>query len=263
MKGAASAERSKKRRYVICYACLAINLGMLGISIALLVPWLGLVMVYPSATFAFVAMAYHRDWCNFMPKNARGRLALWSWIPFGPYYLFYIVIFRIFRLITCVPPYVEVLPNLYFGRRLTRAEAESACLLGWQGVLDLSEEMNETRVLRRLPGYRSFPVLDATAPPVDQLKEAVDWIARTIPKELVYVHCTFGHGRSACVVIGYLLSSGIVRTVVEGEQMLQKLRHGVRLNLDQLTVLETNFEPKPGSVESLPVVRGDAVSSFG
>jgi protein-tyrosine phosphatase len=60
----------------------------------------------------------------------------------------------------------------------------------------------------------------------------------------VYVHCALGHGRSACVVIAYLLSVGSVRTFFAGTGVLRSLRPGVRLDPEQRRLLR-RFEPLP------------------
>lgn len=117
-------------------------------------------------------------------------------------------------------------------------------------VLDLAGEFPEERSQRELPGYRSLPVLDATAPTEDELRSAVAWIAEAIGAGPVYVHCALGHGRSACVVIAYLLSVGAVDTVAEGVRLLRSLRPGIRLHPPQLRLLR-EFESRP-VLQSVP-----------
>jgi protein-tyrosine phosphatase len=111
------------------------------------------------------------------------------------------------------------------------------------GVLDLAGEFPAARPHRELPGYWSLPVLDATAPTEQELRSAVTWVAEAVKSGSVYVHCALGHGRSACVVIAYLLSIGAVGTVAEGVLLLQSLRPGVRLHPTQLRLLR-RFEPQ-------------------
>jgi protein-tyrosine phosphatase len=103
----------------------------------------------------------------------------------------------------------------------------------WSGLLDLAAEFTEIRPLRKLAGYRSMPVLDATAPTEQELRSAVEWVAATAAEGPVYIHCALGHGRSACVVIAYLLSRGVVGTVVDGVMLLRSMRAGVRLHSSQ------------------------------
>ncbi len=234
------------QRYFIMFAILALGMAVSGGSVFPLVPWFGILMIYASVSFACMAIVYRQATSNLIPKNRDGRLSWWSWIPLGPYFFLNLVTFRLYRLFARGPAYTEVIPDLYFGRRLTGNEAAAAYLLGWQGVLDLAMEFAETRALRKLPGYRSVPLLDSTAPAEEKLKDAIAWIGDSLPKGPVYVHCAFGHGRSACVVIGYLLTTGVVQTVTAGEQRLRELRSGVRLNTDQRMLLKGMFEPQSG-----------------
>jgi protein-tyrosine phosphatase len=124
-------------------------------------------------------------------------------------------------------------PNLYFGRRLTPGEARQAQALGWQSVLDLAAEFSEVAALRAVPRYRSLPVLDGTAPTGEQLREAVAWIVEAVERGPVYVHCALGHGRTATIVLAYLLTTAEVATVREGLTRLRALRSGVGLHRQQ------------------------------
>jgi hypothetical protein len=163
-----------------------------------------------------------------------------AWLLFAPYFLLNAVTFRLYRLLSREPAFVQVAPNLFFGRRLSGREAEGAV---WISILDLASEFSEVRSLRVLAGYRSLPLLDAIAPSEEQLKDAAAWLGRAVESGPVYVHCALGHGRSACVVIAYLLSVGQVETVAEGVQLLRSLRPGVRLHPGQRRQLGV-FEPE-------------------
>jgi protein-tyrosine phosphatase len=113
-------------------------------------------------------------------------------------------------------------------------------------VLDLAGEFPAARVPSR---YRSLPVLDATAPSEEELRSATAWVAEAVAAGPVYVLCALGHGRSACVVIAYLLSVGSVGTVAEGVRLLRSLRPGVRLHPPQRRLLR-RFEPLPGTQDA-------------
>lgn len=74
----------------------------------------------------------------------------------------------------------------------------------------------------------------------------MEWLSEAVGSGPVYVHCALGHGRSACVVVAYLLSTGAVGTVAEGIRLLKSLRPGVRLHPPQLQRLR-RFEPPMAS----------------
>jgi hypothetical protein len=168
-------------------------------------------------------------------KRTDGRRRLVGWVLFAPYFLLNAVTFGLHRLLSREAPYVEVTRDLYFGRRLSTAELTAA---GWPSVLDLAGEFSASRPARELPRYRSLPVLDATAPTEAELHSAVAWIAAGFESGPVYVHCALGHGRSACIIVAYLLGRGTIATVTEGDRRLKSLRPGVQLHRAQLEVLE-------------------------
>jgi protein-tyrosine phosphatase len=93
--------------------------------------------------------------------------------------------------------------------------------------------MSETCCFREQEGYYCLPVLDNGCPTQAQLCEGAAWLKENLARGPVYVHCAAGHGRSATVVIAYLLSVGTVRTVEEGFALLRSKRPRVYLNPDQ------------------------------
>jgi len=199
--------------------------------------WLAIIVAYAGASCFFLALAYAGTGTGLFGKRNTGEHTLQSWLLFTPYFLVNSLIARLHRNLSREPPFAEVVPNLFFGRRLGEVEARQAVTLGWLSVLDLTPEFAETSTLRALPGYRSFPILDATAPSEDELRDAIHWLSRAVIAGPVYVHCALGHGRTGCVVIAYLMSTGVVTTAIEGVKLLQTQRPGVRLNRTQLRAL--------------------------
>jgi hypothetical protein len=153
---------------------------------------------------------------------------------FAPYFLLSAATFTLYRTFSRGSAYVQVAPNLFLGRRLTDREAEAG---GWASVLDLAAEFPALPWEQTCSAYRSLPVLDAAAPSEEELRQAALWIAEAVKAGPVYVHCALGHGRSACVIVAYLLSIGEIGTVDEGAQRLQSMRPGVQLSPAQLQVL--------------------------
>jgi protein-tyrosine phosphatase len=106
--------------------------------------------------------------------------------------------------------------------------------------LDLVAEMPEATSFRKLANYRSLPILDATAPTLDQLRDAIDWVERQPGP--VFVHCALGHGRSGTVVAACLLARGLASDAKMAVNQLRELRPGVRLNRVQWKVLKAFTE---------------------
>jgi protein-tyrosine phosphatase len=77
-------------------------------------------------------------------------------------------------------------------------------------------------------------VLDGTPPSAEQLSRAVRWIDEQRARGPVLVHCAAGHGRSATVVLAWLVSCGEFADVETGLANLRRLRPGVALKPRQL-----------------------------
>lgn len=195
--------------------------------------------LYIGLSFLLIAIAYAGAGPGLLMKKRTGCKSIWSWLFFGPYFLLNVLTFALYRLLSGEGAYVQVAPNLFFGRWLSAHEAANG---RWASVLDLAAEFSAPRPFRKLAGYRSLPVLDATAPTAAELISCTIWIANALSCGPVYVHCALGHGRSACVVIAYLLSVGEVSSVGEGLRRLQSLRPGVGLHPIQRQRLRS-FEP--------------------
>jgi protein-tyrosine phosphatase len=195
-------------------------------------------------SFLLVAGAYFGAGPQLLFKRADGRRFAWAWFVHWPYFALTAFSYRLALVLAREAAYVRVAPNVFLGRRLTVREARWGVAEGWVAVLDLVAEMREVHPLRELAHYRSLPVLDATAMPPEQLRDAVEWVKLRAATGAVYVHCAMGHGRSALVVAAYLLAVGLATDPKAALKHLRELRPGVRLNRAQRKVLEAFAETK-------------------
>lgn len=193
--------------------------------------WPGrIAILWLAFSVALVGVAYLGLWPGMLLKSRRGTLYRGSWLLMGPFRLFNVATFTLYHRLSPEPAWAEIVPRLFLGRRLWDKEARA---LGPIHVLDLTCEMSETRFFREQEGYHCIPVLDNGCPSPDQLRAGVAWLKENHGPGPVYVHCAAGHGRSATVVIAYLLSIGAVYSVEEGIALLKSKRPGVYLNPDQ------------------------------
>src|SRR5205085_1167616 len=155
-----------------------------------------------------------------------GRLRWSGLLLLAPYLLLNLLAFHVYRWFSRSSTVGQAAPNLFFGRRLTVSEARAAGVQTWIGVLDLAGEFGEVGPLRGVPRYRSLAVLDATAPTEEQLRDAVSWLRETLQLGPVYVHCALGYGRTATVVLAYLLSIRAAETIKAGLAHLRAVRPG-------------------------------------
>lgn len=221
-------------RYAFTFLVLAAACGVVSAAAWGGVGCIAVVPLYAAVSFGLLAAAYAGAGPRLLFKRADGRRSPVGWPLLAPYFLLNVATFGLDRLLSREPAFVRVAPNLDFGRRLSAHEFQAG---GWVSVLDLAGEFPAVWPERASPGYRSLPVLDATAPSEAELRSAVAWVAEAVAAGPVYVHCVLGHGRSACVVVAYLLSVGAVGTVAEGVRLLRSLRPGVRLHPSQLLML--------------------------
>ncbi len=240
-------------RYSLTFLVLAIACVVVALAAWDSVGWAAVVPLYTALSFTLLVVAYAGVGPRLLLNRATGRRSVLGWLLFAPYFALNAATFGLYRLLSREPAHVQVVPNLFFGRRLSACEHRAG---GWVSVLDLAGEFPAVWPQRALPGYRSLPVLDASAPSEAELRSAVAWVAEAVASGPVYVHCALGHGRSACVVVAYLLSVGSVGTVAEGVRLLRSLRPGVRLHPPQLRLLR-RFEPQPATQDAEPGAAAD------
>lgn len=193
------------------------------------------------AFFGFVpacllqSLAYGTREPGWLGKIATGRYSFWGTLALWPMWLITMGLLSLASLWSRYPAIVEVVPGLWFGRRLFAHEARR---IPSYAVLDLTAELPEPQAFRSRSEYLCIPMLDGVAPSTAQLQAAMDWLQCTHRKGPVLVHCAQGHGRSACVVLCYLISKGLVTSIDDGLRLLRSLRPGVSVNREQRQRLE-------------------------
>lgn len=72
-------------------------------------------------------------------------------------------------------------------------------------LLNVADDIELSKPARK---YYKISLKDGAPAPVEKMLEAIRWIEKNIISDKILVFCTFGAGRSASVVIGYLCSIG-------------------------------------------------------
>jgi predicted protein tyrosine phosphatase len=233
-------------KYCCIFLSLAAVIAASGFACRDVVGDVAAVVYYPAFSFLLVGLAYGGLGPRVFLKRDRGRIHPAAWLPFAPYFALTILAYWLYLLASKEPPHAEAAPKLLFGRRLTPREARNARGAGWHGVLDLAVEFTEVQDQRALPGYRSFPLLDGTAPTAEQMREVTKWMDESLAQGPLYVHCALGHGRTSTMLIGYMLATGRVASVNEGLERLRAVRPGVKLDPQQEAFLK-RLEPGTGA----------------
>jgi protein-tyrosine phosphatase len=227
----------------------AFSLATIG-ALAGLLPWfwswpwyVGLLGGWTAIAFGWVATAYALDRPGLLMKRADGSQPLWLWLVLGPYLALVRFSFWLYcRLTWRRLPVAEIVPGLWFARRLGREEASNAGA-PWVSLLDLAAEFPRPAVV--VQHYRSLPLLDGAIPTDEQLEQAAGWISQQLPAGPVLVHCAFGHGRTGLTVLHWLLQNNHVTDVAAGVERLKQLRPGFDLSRSQAAHLLARNEVRP------------------
>lgn len=98
--------------------------------------------------------------------------------------------------------------TVILGALPVRPMVEALHAVGVRGVVNCCEEYDGSAALYAKYGMRQLriPTIDFTCPTLEQLEEAIAFIKDCKARgEKVYVHCKAGKGRSATVVLCYLM----------------------------------------------------------
>ena len=211
--------------HVMSYRHLLTLLGITLIALGLVKLGWFLVAVWLGFDFLILGVAYRHGSHRVFGKRADGTLPLWSWVVFLPLLFYTTTVWHLICLFSREPARNAVTDQLVVGRRLLAFEYEGE----FDNYVDLTAEFPEPLSIRRNPSYRSFPILDGSAPTAEALRTAVAGLrpGRT------FIHCAQGHGRTGLFAVAVLLSSGAVRSVEDGLRMLSAVRPAIRLNREQ------------------------------
>lgn len=201
--------------------------------------WIRAGLVYTSVSFLYVSLGYLRLGSAIFRKNPRtGQLSIGIILFLLPYLLLTWLSGWLHRLTSRERPIDRLSDGIFIGRRLTGPEFTLLVERGVVAILDLTAEFSEpAAIIRHVPNYRNLPLLDASAPPVEILREASAWIHSMKEEGPIYIHCALGHGRTGLVAGAYLLASGSCQTAAEAMLALQQARPGLDLNPSQLARL--------------------------
>ncbi|WP_447587816.1 phosphatase PAP2/dual specificity phosphatase family protein [Aquipseudomonas campi] len=201
------AKMAKRWRLALRYAfgaalCVAIAANVAGIAL-----WL----LWPAVALLLVALIYALVGAEGFQKQADGRLTqAVNWL-FAPYLLGAWLNSRLWTRRQPAPS--EIVPGIWLGRL-----PDAKQLQGFAAVVDLCAELP---LNTQGKAYRSIPVLDLTAPTVDDCLQAAAAIEALRQQGPLLVCCALGYSRSACAVAAWLLLYGGGKDV---DDVLQRIR---------------------------------------
>jgi protein-tyrosine phosphatase len=208
-------------------ACMAASAAMMAASALVRIE-----LFFATGSLLVVTTAYALNRPSLLLKRPNGSRGPWAWTLLGPYYGLVGLSFWTYRLINRRDASTEVSPGVWLSRRLTAGEVRKSGI-EWAAVVDLAAEFPRVPLLSA--AYLSLRVLDGSPPTVEQLRRGVEWIDKhRDPRGPVLVHCALGHGRSASMVIAWMIASGIAADVEKGLAAVRAVRPGVGLTPGQM-----------------------------
>ncbi|WP_394832204.1 hypothetical protein LVJ94_37385 [Pendulispora rubella] len=211
------------------YPTILFSIGLVFAGIAPVLGGAFWILLWPAASFgAVVILGYAGKRPGLVGKRMDGTIAPLSYLFFLPFLLFSQTSWGLFRLFVREDACNEIVPGLWIGRW----PGERDLPAGVDLVVDVTAELPVRRkVVHAGRAYLCLPALDASVPDPDVFRDAVDRLAAD--SRGLFVHCAFGHGRSAMVVAALLIRRGLVRDLAEAEALLKAKRPLVSMSARQ------------------------------
>lgn len=196
-----------------------------------------IISLWCAAAAGLLSNAYQVNEPLAFGKQETGEQVWYGKLSFLPYLIpLWIRQFIITRC-TKEPAYNELLPGIFIGRRLSKA---SQLPEGCTTIVDLAAEFPEAKSIRKLPGYKSFPILEASIRTKEELREFI----ATLPERGIYIHCGQGHGRTGFFAAAFLLERGYAKTLEEAEAKLVAARPKLKIRKSGKTALSSYYSDK-------------------
>jgi protein-tyrosine phosphatase len=129
-----------------------------------------------------------------------------------------------------------ITPQLYLGGQYALRSIEDMRKLGITAIVSMRIT---TPFQDRLQGFKvlHLPTIDRTPVKLEDLKTGVTFIDEEVKAgKKVYIHCKYGEGRGASMVIAYLISQGM--TYQDAFDLVKKVRTFIRPSLAQIERLK-------------------------
>ncbi|MFH5803968.1 tyrosine-protein phosphatase [Alienimonas sp. DA493] len=200
-------------------------------------------LLWPAAAFAGAALIYVVGRPGWFGKRADGSRNLLAAALFAPYSWAALAAWHGHRRLgggareegaRCD----RLQENLHLGGRPLRNGLPAAVRADDRAViLDLTAEFRDVPAVRRRPGYRCAPILDAAAPDAADLRGVVSLLPPPGGAPAL-IHCANGRGRTGLVAAAWLLAHGEADSPDDAVRQVQAARPRVRLLPRQEAVLE-------------------------
>lgn len=189
-------------------------------------------LLWPAVAFGAAGVGYLGLGARVFGKRTDGSVRWLTRLVMAPYLLFGWAAWRAVGL-GPEPVFDRITPWLYLGRRPAAGQLPADTTV----VIDLTAEFPVDRRQLGDRAYLCLPTLDGHVPSPDELRRLVEQ-AHALGGVL-YVHCAYGHGRSALVAGALLRRRGEVATAAEALARLKAARPRVKLSASQRHALSS------------------------
>lgn len=187
-------------------------------------------LLWPAVVLFAVPIVYLARAPRALGKRRDGSIAWWGWLAWAPLFGYMRLLHELARSLTREPVANQVAPGVWVGRRPRAHELPPGVGI----VVDLCADLPEAPGVATGRAYLSIPALDSTAPTPAQIAGAVDTMLTT--PGAAFIHCAFGHGRSATVAAALLVRRGDA-TLDDVEAKMRAIRPRIGLNAVQRAAL--------------------------
>jgi protein-tyrosine phosphatase len=139
----------------------------------------------------------------------------------------------------------KIINNIWLGVSISNYDLLSQ--LGIRYVIDVRGEYNDdvTELSKLGIGYFKISIPDWQAPRSDQIALFLKLI-NLLGKDDIYIHCAVGKGRSASLVVIYLIEFGYAKTIEEASQIIKDAGNIIQLDEQQMNKVNFYIKNKKG-----------------
>lgn len=206
------------------YGTLFVALAAGSFALAMVQRGAFLLFLWPALAFGVVSLGYARLKPSIVGKRSDGTFHPVRRVALFPYFALSQSLWHLHSWFTREDAYNEVAPKLWVGRwPSARALPDDVHV-----VIDVTAELPAHKKLTGAKRYVCLPALDATVPDESAFRELVARLSNEPGG--IFVHCAFGHGRSAMVAAALLIERGLAHDADSAERRMRQSRPGIGLS---------------------------------
>lgn len=216
----------------MAYTLVFWSLGLVFAVLAAGNSTLAILFVWPSLAFLLAGSAYAGVGPRVFGKHSNGTIRPLNLVMILPFLVFTWITWHLARMVDRQPPWHEITPDMFAGRRVFQHELPEKLDL----IVDLTAEFAEPVTVRAACLYKSLPILDASTADLTAFTDTVRFVAGQSGR--IYIHCAQGHGRTGMFVAAVMIARGLANEPTDALRLIRSIRPGVRLKPRQWAFLK-------------------------